>query len=172
MRWVWGLAIANIAVELDICRHLSFNFPVCYSAWNYFSETVKFRTLSMQPELRVYIPKTNEGFFVGAHGGTGYYNVAVNGALRTQDHDGRTPAIGGGLSLGYKLPVSGNRRWHLDLSVGGGVYKLHYDQFHNCRNGLLVHTGKKTYFGLDQANVSVAYSFDLKRGKSCREDAE
>ena len=47
-----GLAIANAAVEIDICKHLSFNLPVYYSAWDYFSETIKFRTLAVQPEIR------------------------------------------------------------------------------------------------------------------------
>ena len=34
-----GLGIANLAVEADICQHLSFTLPVYYSAWDYFQTT-------------------------------------------------------------------------------------------------------------------------------------
>ncbi len=158
-----GLAIANAGAEVDICSHLSFNFPVSYSAWNYFTPTVKFRTLSVQPELRYWVSEANEGFFAGAHFGCGYYNVATGGEFRTQDHDGKSPALGGGISFGYRLPMSRNDRWKLELSLGAGIYSLNYDRFRNQNNGLLVSTVKKTYIGFDQAAVSVVYSFYLKR---------
>ncbi len=164
-----GLAIANAGVEIDICKHLSFNLPVYYSAWDYSRETVKFRTLATQPELRAYISKKNEGFYAGAHFGFGYYNFATDGEFRLQDHDGESPAIGCGLSLGYKLPISESHRWHLEFSVGGGIYELHYDLFRNYHNGLLVRTEKSRYIGFDQAAVSISYSFDIKRNRAEKE---
>ncbi len=159
-----GLAMANAGVEVDLCKHMSFNLPIYYSSWNYFSPTVKFRTLSTQPELRYWFSsKSNDGLFAGAHFGIGYYNVAIGGEYRTQDHDGRSPAVGGGLSVGYRMPISRNGRWRLEFTVGGGAYSLHHDKFRNIENGLLVYSERRTYIGPDRAGISISYSFDMKK---------
>ena len=163
-----GLAIANTAVEIDLCRHWSFNLPVYYSAWNYFKSTVKFRTAMIQPEIRYWFRDDNDGWYAGGHIGIGHYNVATNGEYRTQDHEGKSPALGGGLAVGYRLPISGNKRWKMEFSIGAGAYKLHHDKFRNYHNGLLVYTEKKTYVGIDQAAVSFSYTFDLKKKGGAR----
>lgn len=166
-----GLAIANAAVEIDICKHWSFNLPVYYSAWDYFSETIKFRTLAVQPEIRYWFSGKNrrsDGWYLGAHFGLAYYNIATDGEYRTQDHDGTSPALGGGLAVGYRMPISRNNRWKMEFSIGAGAYKLHHDKFRNYHNGLLVYTEKKTYIGIDQASVSFSYTFDLKRKGGAR----
>lgn len=162
----WALAITNAAVEIDLCKHWSFNLPVYYSAWDYFSETIKFRTLAVQPEIRYWFSEKNlcnDGWYLGAHFGLAYYNIATDGEYRTQDHDGTSPALGGGLAVGYRMPISKDNRWKMEFSIGAGAYSLHYDKFRNYKNGLLVDTEKKTYIGIDQASVSFSYTFDLKR---------
>ncbi len=158
-----GLAIANAAVEIDICKHLSFSLPVYYSAWNYFTPTVKFRTFAVQPEMRYWFSEINDGWFAGAHIGLAYYNIATDGQYRTQDHDGKSPALGGGLAAGYRLPISRDGRWKMEFSIGAGAYALHYDKYHNRRNGPLVSTKKKAYIGIDQASVSFSYTFGQKK---------
>lgn len=158
----WMMLISNVAVEVDICRHWSFTLPVYYSALNYFTRTLKFRTFAIQPELRYWFGD-NEGWFVGAHLGLAYYNYAVQGDWRIQDHNRETPAIGGGFSGGYRMPLGKNGRWTLEFVLGGGVYPLHYDKFHNERNGLLYESKKKTFWGVDNAAVTIAYKFDLKK---------
>ncbi|MEE1308569.1 MAG: DUF3575 domain-containing protein, partial [Bacteroidaceae bacterium] len=105
-------------------------------------------------------------FFAGAHFGLTYYNFAFNGDYRYQDHGGTTPAIGGGLSVGYRMPISKDNRWRMEFSLGAGVYPLHYDVFHNTKktkDGLMTETIKKTYWGIDQAAISFLYTFDLKK---------
>lgn len=162
----WGLAIANVAVEVDLAKHWSFTLPVYYSAWDYFKSTVKFRTFAIQPEFRYWLSERNDGFFAGAHFGLAYYNLATNGDYRYQDHNRRSPAPGSGVSVGYRLPISKNNRWRVEFSLGAGAYPLHYDKFHNTprtKDGLLVESVKKTYWGIDQAAVSFSYSFDLKK---------
>lgn len=161
-----GLAIANVGAEIDFAKHWSFTLPIYYSAWNYFRSTIKFRTFSIQPEFRYWLSQKNDGFFAGAHFGLTYYNFAFNGDYRYQDHDGTTPAIGGGLSVGYRMPISKNNRWRMEFSLGAGVYPLHYDVFHNTKktkDGLMTETIKKTYWGIDQAAISFMYTFDLKK---------
>ena len=162
-----GLGIANLAVEVDICKHLSFTLPVYYSAWDYFKTTIKFRTLGIQPEVRYWFRPDNEGWFVGVHFGMAYYNIAWNGDYRYQDHDRETPAMGGGLAAGYRTHLSKNKKWKMEFSLGGGVYQLDYDKFYNTpvtKEGLMVASSiKKTYWGLDQASISIAYAFDLMK---------
>ena len=160
-----GLAIANAAVEIDLAKHWSFTFPVFYSAWNYFKPTIKFRTNAVQPEFRYWFSEGNDGFFAGAHFGIAFYNFAFGGDYRYQDYNRETPSIGGGLSVGYRLPISSNNRWCVEFSLGAGGYSSHYDKFHNTTNtkdGLIIETVRKPYWGVDQAAVSVSYSFDLK----------
>jgi hypothetical protein len=161
-----GMGIANVAVEIDMARHWSFALPVYYSAWDYFKQTVKFRTFAVQPEFRYWVSDENDGFFAGAHFGLAYYNLAIDGDYRYQDHNRETPAIGGGVSIGYRLPISKNNRWRVEFSVGAGGYTNHYDKFHNTpdtKDGLLIESNKNTYWGIDQAAVSFSYSFDLKK---------
>ena len=161
-----GLAIANLAVEVDLARHWSFTLPVYYSAWDYFKTTVKFRTFSVQPEFRYWFCPDNEGWFVGGHFGLSYYNFAIDGEYRYQDHNRETPAIGGGLATGYRTHLSKDKRWKMEFTLGAGIYPLHYDKFRNTPNtkeGLMTESIKKTYWGIDQAAISIAYAFNLTK---------
>ena len=163
-----GLALlnANIGIEFDLGNYLSLDIPVSYSAINYFTPTIKFRNFSVQPELRVWPMKNNDGLFIGAHMGFAYYNFAFNGKWRYQDHNGTSPTLGGGLSLGYRLPISANKNWKLELAVGAGFYPLHYDVFHNNKNvkeGLLYETRNGNYIGLDNINISISYRIPYKK---------
>ena len=162
-----GLGIANVAVEVDLGKHWSFTLPIYYSAWDYFKTTTKFRTLAVQPEFRYWFMSENEGWFLGAHYGLAYYNLAFDGDYRYQDHNRETPTMGGGVAIGYRTHLSNNKRWKLEFAVGGGVYPLRYDKFHNTpdtRKGLMVASDiHKTYWGIDQAAMSLTYTFDLKK---------
>ena len=160
-----GMAIANVAAEVDLAKHWSFTLPVYYSAWDYFKSTIKFRTFAVQPEFRYWLLEENDGFFAGTHFGYAQYNIAVDGNYRYQDHDGKSPAIGGGISVGYRMPISKNEKWHIEFTLGAGVYGLHYDRFYNVNNGKLVDTNRKTYWGIDNAAVNISYRFDLKKRK-------
>ena len=158
----WAMAMGNVAVETNLSKRLSLNIPVYYSAWNYFSRTTKFRMLAAQPELR-YWPTQDCRFFVGVHFGVASYNLALGGKWRIQDHDGTTPALGGGVSVGYRMPLSCSDRWNVEFSLGAGAYRLHYDKFHNESGGAYSSTVHKTFFGPDNAAVSFSYTFDLKK---------
>ena len=162
----WGMGISNIAVEVDIVPHWSVSLPVYYSAWNYFSETVKFRTFALQPEARYWLRGDNVGFYVGGHLSMAYYNFAFGGDIRYQDHDGCSPAWGGGLNVGYRLPISKNDRWHLEFNLGAGVHSLYYDTFHNTpstKDGRLIDTYRDTYWGIDQVGITFTYRIDLSK---------
>lgn len=161
----WAMGVVNIAAEADLTQHWSLSVPCYWSSWNYFARTLKFRVFTLQPEVRFWLSEKCEGWFAGAHFGIGWYNIATDGDYRTQDHDGDSPAVGGGISLGYRLPLGGNGRWKAEFSLGAGVYSAHYDRFRNEPNGLLVDTTKKTWIGIDRACLSVVYSFGVGKKK-------
>ena len=159
----WGMLISNLAVEADFAKHWSATLPVYYSAMNYFTSTLKFRALAFQPEVRYWLDEDNQGWFGGAHLGLAWFNYAKNGDYRYQDHNRNTPLWGGGISGGYRKTISRNQRWFLEFTLGTGVYKLHYDVFYNEPDGRRIDTRKRTFFGIDQAAISLAYRFDFKQ---------
>lgn len=164
-----GLAMlsANLAVEYDLARHWSVTLPIYYCAMDWFKSTIKFRNFTIQPELRYWFRHSdNDGWFVGAHLEMEYYNFAFDGEYRYQDYRGRTPALGGGLSFGYRKPISKNKRWRMEFTLGAGIYPLDYSLFYNTpdvKDGQWAGRRKETYVGLDQVAVTLAYSFDMKK---------
>lgn len=160
----WAMLISNVGVEYKHRSGVAFHLPIYFSAMNYFTRTLKFRTFAVLPEVRYYFPQF-EGFFAGAHFGLAWYNVAFDKLWRYQDHGRNTPAIGGGINVGYKMPLGKSKRWGMEFSLGAGVYKLHYDKFINETNGKLAYDEKRTFFGIDNAAVSFTYTFDLKPKK-------
>ncbi len=161
----WLALWTNVGVEVDLAPHWSFSLPIYYSGFDYFKSTLKFRTFALQPEIRWWPSERNHGFFAGAHFGMAYYNVAFDGNYRYQDHDGRTPALGGGIALGWRFRLNSDPNLTMEASIGGGVYHLDYDVFLNRQNGLLYDRRKRTFFGVDQVALSLTYRFGL--GNRC-----
>lgn len=168
----WAAMGANLAVEIDLIPHLSLSLPVHYSGGVEYSETVKFRCAVFQPELRYYpwLNKgRNQGFFLGLHAGAALYNFAFDGEYRYQDKDGRRPAYGGGLGLGYSFRFGKNTGWGMEIAVGGGVYDAEYDIFYNEANGPYYKRGvRKLWYGVDNASLSLFYKFDIKKKREVR----
>lgn len=165
----WALLAANVAVEADFGCHWSVALPLYWSSWNYFTGTTKFRTLSLQPECRYWLSPERNGLFIAAHAGLTWYNFAFGDSYRTQDHGGHSPAWGGGLAAGWRIPLSHNHRWRMELSLGLGVYRLHHDKFRNEHNGLLVSTERRTRLCFDQAGITLVYAFPWRSEKGGRQ---
>lgn len=162
----WALLWQNLAVEFDLAKHWSFALPVYWSPYDYGKQTLKFRTLAFVPEFRYWVKPDNTGFFLNAHFGLAYYNYAKNGDYRYQDHDGKTPAIGGGIGLGYRFYFCRNHHWTMEAAIGAGIYKLDYDIFQNTNptsHGYLLRREKRTFYGIDQAAFTISYSFGLRK---------
>lgn len=160
----WALGLVNLGVEVDLAEHWSMQLPIYWSSWDYFKNTIKLRAVVLQPEVRYWFNETNDKWFVGAHFGVAWYNVAWNGKLRIQDQGWDKPGLGGGLAAGYRMPLSKkNPRWKVEFSLGVGVYAMRYEKYKNYKDGLLTDTGKKAFFCLDQAAISFSYSFDTKK---------
>ena len=119
--------------------------------------------MATQPELRYWFNKNNSKLFVGAHFGAASFNLALNGDYRYQDHNGASPIMGGGISIGYRMPISKNERWNVEFAVGVGGYSIRCDKFYNIKNGKLAETYRTTYWGIDNASIGISYRFNLKK---------
>ncbi|MBR4808831.1 MAG: DUF3575 domain-containing protein [Bacteroidales bacterium] len=151
------LLVLNAGVEIQPFNHWSLNVPVYYSGLDWMSESRKFRMLAFQPEVRYWLRDDFRGLFFNAHASFGWYNVAFGGDYRYQDHAHKTPSLGGGLGVGYKMRF-GESRWGLEFGLGAGVVPLYYDYYYNIPNGRLAGEDKFTYWGPDQAFLSLTYS--------------
>lgn len=161
----WLMSWSNVAFEVDMAPHWSFNLPIYFSAVNYFKTTLKFRLFAFQPGIRYWLKGTNTGVYFEAHYTMGWWNFAFNGPYRYQDHYRKSPSVGGGIGAGYRLPISKNGRWAMEFGGGVGVYRLNYDRFQNHTNGKLIDSHKKTVFFIDNVNVSISYSFPIEKKK-------
>ncbi len=171
------LAQWNLGIEAEITPQWSVLLHANHCGWDWFGwEKVKFRTGSLRAEGRYWLPaiKKINGFFVGAHFGFDYYNVAVNGDFRYQDKNGTTPAVGGGVDLGYRRAMAWGKRtkghWFMEFALGAGAYgNVAYDKFYNVHNGAhySVTTGQG-YFGIDNVAATIAYAFDYRIWKKAR----
>lgn len=161
----WLMLVSNIAVEWQIEDCFSIEVPVYFSAMNYFTSKIKFRTFTVQPELRYWFGcqdcDLRDRWFVGAHFGVGSWNYAVNGDWRYQDHLGKNPSVGGGLSVGYRMGLGqATGHWAMEFNLGVGVYSAYYDKFYIGNNGPYAEKGlRKTWWGIDRAAVSIVYTF-------------
>ena len=156
----WLLLISNVTAEIDLDQNWSLGLEIDYSGINYFTPTVKFRIFRVRPEVRYWFTPGQPGWWLGAHLGVACWDFAFGGEYRYQDDWRRTPAIGGGISAGYRMPISKDKRWEMEFGLGLGAYRANHNRFVNEKNGKLVDTVKKVYFGPDFLGVSFSYAFD------------
>lgn len=157
----WLMLQANVGFEFDMAQHWSFQLPIYYCGVNYFTNTWKFRIFSFQPEFRYWLREDNMGVFFGAHLGIAWYDFAFGGEYRYQDQHRNSPAIGGGLAAGYRMPMTSDGRWNVAFEIGLGVYHLNYDRIHNVENGRPFDQWSGMKFLVDRLAVSFSYSFNL-----------
>ena len=161
-----ALAVTNASFELE-WRRWSVQLPVYYSNLDYFSHRVKFRTFALRPAFRYWFSSDkvvgHTGWFVGVHYGMAWYNVAMGDTDRIQDHGSHTPALGGGVEFGWRMPLGRSGHWKFELSLGAGLYKARYDRIDNNSSGVLKAYRNRTIFCIDNVGVSFGYSLDLKK---------
>lgn len=156
-----GMAIANISGHYDFACRWSAALSLYYSGWNYGTSTRKFRTFIFRPEVRYWLRDGHSGLFVDGHLSMAAYNFAMpSWHYRVQDVDGDHPALGGGIGIGYRLPIGLSGRWAVEAQLGAGLYHLRYDRFENRPNGPLVDTRSRTWAGIDNFAISVVYNFN------------
>ena len=162
----WALLMINADPEITLQGRLSASLPLYYSGFNYFRGDLKFRTFTLQPTLRVWLGKSSaHGWWVGPHLGVAWFDVAFGGSRRYQD---TRPALGAGISAGWRRPMGSSGRWTLEVSLGAGVYSTKYDVFANHCNGPRLESRSRVWAGIDRVAVSIGRIFDLSPKKGGR----
>jgi hypothetical protein len=176
----WALAMVNMGVEYEFTPQWSFELPIYYSCWDYFSRDTKFRIFAFIPEFKYFID-AEEHFGVGAHIGFAYYNWAFGGDYRYQTHKRICPVGGAGVSFTYRKRFGHSQRWGFECSVGFGAYLNKYDRYPQypcdcdptdlshyvdgkciCRNFTKF---RKAFVGCDKLSFSITYNFDFNKRK-------
>ena len=157
----YPLLLPSIGYEYRFANKISASFLAYYSALDWFTSDTKFRVLGIQPELRLWTKSLmfRSEWFFGLHGNFGWYNIALGGDYRYQDHQQGTPAYGGGLNIGCRVPLflKEDTRWGIEFSLGAGYMPLWYDIYYNVPNGRLMGDKQIVYFGIDQASINLTY---------------
>lgn len=153
----WLIGVSNVAFEFPIAQNMTVNFPVYFSGWDTSYLTFNFKGLVAMPELRYYMPQV-DGLYLGAHAGLAWFNCYGRGDFRYQNTGWNTPTYGGGVNVGYRMPLKKNSAWDIEFGIGAGIYDVTYDVFYNEANGPFVSRNQySTYFGIDQAQISIIY---------------
>lgn len=149
----------NLGVEVGLTKNLTLDVIGNYNPFE-FSDNKMWKHWLVQPELRYWFCERFSRAFIGVHAHAGHANIG-NLKLpfdlyhRLDDIRKEGDFYGGGLSIGYQLPLA--KRWNMEFSVGGGYAYIKYDKFD-------METGEKlradlthNYWGVTKATISVIY---------------
>lgn len=149
-----GVAVSNLAVEVQCSEHLSVELPLIWSFWDMEQEH-GIRTFALQPEARWWTGnEVGRGHFFGVHAHVAWFNVKWNDN-RYQSNS--RPLLGAGISYGYKLPFG--EHWGAEFSLGAGYANMKYDTYYNIDNGAKIDTRIRNYWGITRLGLSLVYRF-------------
>ena len=130
------LGVPGLGVELPISKKLTFQLDVTTSFWNSVSNRSDRRPYIFNqifPEVRYHFKELNNGFYLGAHVGSGMFKLSKNSSYALSNEYQYGYIIFTGITGGYQKKIK--ERWLLDFFVGGGWSKATYEGF-NRKTGL------------------------------------
>ncbi len=158
-------ATLNLGVEVGVAPKWSVDLSGSYNAWSK-DESVKWKHLLIQPEVRYWFCDRFSRHFVGAHLLGGAFNVgrvrnniSILGTdfsvLSNKRYQGY--AYGGGVAYGFAFMLS--EGLNLELEAGFGYAYLDYDIFKCSGCQRKVGDGNHHYIGPTKAAVNLVYVF-------------
>lgn len=149
----------NLGAEFSLGKKTTFEIPFNLNPWT-FSDNKKIKHWMVQPELRFWSCEVFNGFFWGIHAHGGQFNVGgidlpFDLFPELKDHRYEGYFYGGGLGIGYQWLLG--KRWNLELGVGAGYARIHYDKFRCEHCGEKIKSDVSNYFGPDRIAVSLIY---------------
>lgn len=148
-----AVVVSNIALEVELHKHISLDFPVMWSISDIEREH-GLRTIAFQPEGRWWLNSVGNGHFFGIHAHVAWFNVKWE-SNRYQTE--KRPLAGAGISYGYKLPLS--THWGAEFNLGAGYANMKYNSFYNIENGAKLNTRVRHYWGITRLGLSLVYRF-------------
>lgn len=153
------MASPNLSSELRLGSQWTTDLYWGGNFWT-FGEEVRAKHWVVDPELRYWLCEAFNGTFVGVHALGGQFNVGglqlPVGRLRAlREHRYQGYFYGAGMSVGHQWLLS--PRWSVELSLGGGWARAHYDRFDCAHCGGHLSSGVYDYFGVTRATLSFVY---------------
>ncbi|MBR8760434.1 DUF3575 domain-containing protein [Porphyromonas levii] len=145
-------ATLNGDVSMTLNRNLSAHADVSINPWRI--EKFRIQHFMVRPQIRYWLSESYRGWFFGAHGVFAGYHLGIPRYMR---YKVKGIAVGGGVDVGYQLPLS--PRWNLEFALGGSV--LWTDYFRSeCKNcGKILDEKSGVYVLPTKAALSVVYLF-------------
>jgi hypothetical protein len=162
----------NIEAEVPIGKRWSVAGEWVFPWWLFEKKQIALQAGLATLEVRNWLGNRNTlkpltGWFLGAHGGWGYYD------LEWKDKGYQGELWYGGLSGGYAHSISKNGNWRLEYSLGLGYMYSDYTKYVPQKDGnggwhlIRQKVAERNYFGPTRAKVSLMWMLnrsDNKRG--------
>jgi hypothetical protein len=149
---------ANLELGVGVAQHLSLQAGVKYNPWEFTAKDLDIPVRNNQTTAFVGVRwwpwYVLSGWWVGAK--VQYSDYEKTGVWRPALENG--VKVGGGLSFGYTLMV----HKHINIEFGAGMWggsQLKYDLYCCTKCMEVRSTGKRGFFGLDDASVSLMFVF-------------
>lgn len=147
------LAMHNLALEVQLQKHITIDFPVTWSISDIEREHAV-RGIAFQPEGRWWLKQAGTGHFFGVHAHAAWFNLKWEENRYQTEH---RPLLGAGVSYGYKLPLSAH--WGAEFNIGAGYANMKYNTYYNIENGAMLNKRVRHYWGITRAGISLVYRF-------------
>ena len=125
----WG-PMWNIQAEYyPLAGHFTYNIGFTNPYYHRWSKRKFFQIRDYNFELRRYFRAAKgDAEYLGAYLGA-YVNNNTYGIGFGPDKGWEGEGLGGGISAGYVMNISHNRRWRLEFNIGFGIYTTTYDPY-------------------------------------------
>lgn len=152
-------ATINLGAEIGVAPKWTVDLSANYNGWT-FNDNKKWKHWMAQPEVRYWFCERFNGHFLGAHLLGGQYNwggldlpLGIFDDLKEHRYEGWY--VGGGVVYGYQWLLG--KRWSIETALGVGYVRADYDRYKCPHCGEWQDSGKKNYFGVTKAAISLIY---------------
>lgn len=165
--------------------HWTFGATFDFPWWKGNTENHKYFELNNYQLYARYYTRASDrcfrGFYIQGYAQAFLYQIGFN-----EDKGWIGEGIGGGLGIGYALPLCRSGRWKLDFSMQLGVFVTKYDPYvygcpvENIKDGYYYYDYKGeanlfrkreyalTWFGPTRVGMSISYNLFYRRGNGKR----
>ena len=148
----------TLGVEWRVNRHIGIKVDGSYGYWGDEHGKVQ-KAWLVSPEVRWYLLDSKR-FYLGLGANVSEYNIyqGMLGGLFSDDTGYQGKLYGGGLTVGYQLPLSDS--FTIDFNLGLGYTGFEYDSF-NVTNETRVYKERdqtKNFWGPTQAGISLVWT--------------
>ena len=129
--------IPNVAIEYyPLHGHFTFGASIDFPWWQDYWANKYFQIRNYQLEARYYLRSGDieknvpgEGAAFRGWYAQAYIHAGLFGICFDADRGWEGEGFGGGLGLGYVLPISRNGHWRLEFGAQAGFFRCKYDPF-------------------------------------------